>query len=82
MFPTPHVVSLNNWSLEPVSQGVVKPSQHTFTDLVQLIQHAINARQQTFTECSCCGKRTPPEFIGVWHDEPVCQSCLSEQNIF
>lgn len=79
--PMPHVVSTHNWSLQPTSQGIVSLTHNTFTDFVHLIQHTINARQQTFTECACCGKRTSPEFIGLWHDEPVCHLCLSEQKI-
>lgn len=58
--------------------GHVSLSSGHFSDVIEWIQRAVFIRQKTFRDCSLCGRRTPPEELGMWNEQAACRGCLRE----
>ncbi len=56
----------------------VSPIYEPMATLMDAVQRATAIRQCTFRECYLCGQLTPPEVLGCWRNEPVCQSCVTK----
>ena len=46
-----------------------------------VIEQTIRRRVQSFRECSCCGRRMPPEMMGSVSGQATCRRCIEGRRL-
>ncbi|GAA4500646.1 hypothetical protein [Pseudaeromonas paramecii] len=66
---------------KPQLQGCIALADGSFDALLALIEQTIHRRVQSFRECSCCGRRMPPEMMGSVSGQATCRRCIEGRRL-